>query len=333
MTRSLSSAGQAIACTRFLPAPLIAARAAVFDPLKCLDLNLTARRTLYGILTFLNLANKAKAIFPRRDTLRAESLLQSDATLYRGLALLEAKEYISRAQKRNERDGKFYLSPIALTQKALVLLGLGEVINSKPSLEMRDGLYKKELTKEKQSYQKTASKQDLDKKSSIDASTRLPVELMPLLDLAVSKSAVCWLMNQAKKFGKRLGDVFNAVHANVRPLRGKAVVAYLMALIKKDIDFKWVAKEKDKQASGEDLDANVKEKLEQLDSRYAGFEAVHQDGRILGVFSPPASKADIAFVHGATSSTPVNFHFVKAWMDGIITLRRPRQTSYFDEEF
>jgi hypothetical protein len=332
MTRSLYSAGQAVACARFLPAPLIEARASVFDPLNCQDLNLTARRALFGILTFLNLANKTKAIFPRRDTLRAESLIQSDATLYRGLAVLEAKGYISRAQKRNNRNGKFYLSPIALTDKALALLGLGKVIHKKPSLALRDGHIKKELTKDNQSLKKTTSEQDSSKNTEIDGKTRLPNELVPLLNLDVSKSAICWLMNQCKKHGKRLGDVYRVVESNVKPLRGKAVVAYLMALIKKDIDFKWIARDKSDRAVEVEMAHAVKTEAKQLDDRYDGCEVVRQDGTLIGIFRAAETPGGIAFVHGADGSLPVNQTFVRAWLDGLIRLR-PKSDLLYDGGF
>lgn len=337
MTRSLCSAGQAVACARFLPAPLIEARASVFDPLNCLDLNLTARRALFGILTFLNIANKTKAIFPRRDTLRAESLIQSDATLYRGLAQLEAKGYISRQQKRNNRDGKFYLSPIALTSKALALLGLDKVIHNKPSLSVRGGHIKKELTTDKQSLKKTTSKQDSSKNSEIDGKTRLPSELTPLLNLDVPKSAICWLMSQCKKHGKRLGDVYKVVEGNVKPLRGKAVVAYLMALIKKDIDFKWLAKDQSDKTQDSEKAAEIKAEATQLDARYNGFEVVRKDGSVIGVFEAGKAADSLAFVHSSNGSVPVNQAFVRAWIEGLVRLRAPVDSSavdnFSDEEF
>lgn len=109
-------AGRAVALARPLPASLIAARAEVFNPLTCLDLNVNARRVLFGILTFVNARRLSKEIFPRRDTLRAEALLQSDSTLYRGLALLEEKGYITRNQTRRRRCGTLITMSISRLQ-------------------------------------------------------------------------------------------------------------------------------------------------------------------------------------------------------------------------
>ena len=150
-------AGRAVAVARPLPLPLIEARAHVFDRLTCLDLNLNARRVLFGILTFVRIKTPTTEIFPRRDTLRAEALLESNSTLYRGLAMLEQKGYITRSQSRKLRDGRFYLSPIFLTVKALVLLGLADFIHSSPSSKLRGGHKEKELAKKSQSIQKTTS--------------------------------------------------------------------------------------------------------------------------------------------------------------------------------
>lgn len=100
-------AGQADARARPLKALLIEARAAVFDPTLCQDLNLTARRVPFGALTCLDLKNVTTAIFPRRDVLRAESLFHSKATVYRGLKVLTAKGYFTESQKRREHNGSF----------------------------------------------------------------------------------------------------------------------------------------------------------------------------------------------------------------------------------
>src|SRR5574343_1371665 len=169
------TSGITFAPARHLPSPLIAARAAAMHNLNCLDLDLTARRTLYGILTFVSIKNLKREIFPRRETLRQEAMLGSETTLYRGLAKLETKGYIMREQKRQTRTGKYYLSPILLTDKAILLLGLNQLIHKYRSSTLGDGQYN-EHTKEKQSIQKSSSNKDAS--NVIDKETKLPTEVL-----------------------------------------------------------------------------------------------------------------------------------------------------------
>ncbi|MDB5726846.1 MAG: repA [Noviherbaspirillum sp.] len=324
-------AGQAVACARFLPAPLIAARAAAFNPTNCLDLNQTARRVLYGALTFLNLRSPRKAIFPRRETLRAESLLQSDPTLYRGLKTLEEKGYITRDQSRNARTGKFYLSPITFTEKALVMLELDQVIHKIPSSKMRDGHIKKELTKDEQSLQNTAGEPDSAEPKAIDRRSGLPMELLPLLALDVRKSAVCWLMQQARRHGKRLGDVLRTVRHRVDGLRGREVVSYLKAMIMKNLDYAWIAKTRIREEHAHMRESQANQLLASLDSRYHGFEVRSRDGTVQGIFD--ASEAGLHVIRSANGCTPVNLRFARAYAEGDVLLQPKRHASPGDGDW
>jgi len=317
-------AGRAVALARPLPLPLIEARAHVFDPLTCLDLNLTARRVLFGILTFVRVKTPTKEIFPRRDTLRAEALLQSDSTLYRGLALLEQKGYITRAQSRKLRDGRFYLSPIYLTVKALVLLGLGDFIHSRPSAKVGGGHKEKELTKKSQSIQKTTGSPDLAKNNEIDRETRLPIELLPLLAQGVKRSAVCWLMAKAKAAGIRLGHVLQVVAGNIAALRGREVVGYLSSMLRKNVDFAWVAGQARKATADARTDALAQEKLTTLDARYDGYSVWGEDGAHIGVFEAASSPGQLALIRSPNGSAAVNLRFARAWMDGKVRLAPSR---------
>jgi hypothetical protein len=309
-------AGRAVALARPLPLPLIAARARVFDPLACLDLNQTARRVLFGILTFVRVKKLSGEIFPRRDTLRAEALLNSISPLYRGLKVLEEKGYITRGQLRKRLDGKFYLSPIFLTGKAVALLGLDQVIHKQPSAATTHGHIKKELTNEQQSIQKTTGDQNSARMNQIDRKTRLPVDLVPLVDQGVKRAAVCWLMARAKKAGKRLGDVLQVVRSNIAGLRGREIVGYLASMLAKDVDFAWVARQSREQACSSALEATVREKLKTLDHRFDGYQVVAEDGTVVGVFRSASSPGQLALVHSAAGTMPVNLRFAKAWVDG-----------------
>ena len=324
-------AGRAVALARPLPLPLINARAEVFNPLTCLDLNQTARRVLFGVLTFVRARSLKSEIFPRRDTLRAEALMNSMSPVYRGLKLLEDKGYITRGQLRKHLDGKFYLSPIYLTDKALVLLGLKSVIHNGPSAKTTHGHIKKELTNKKQSIQKTTGDQSSEKKHDIDRETRLPVELLPLLDQGVKRTAVCWLMAMAKKAGKRLGDVVQVVKGNIAALRGREVVAYLACLLRKNVDFAWVARQSREQQQSAAMDDLAKRKLEALDHRYDGHQVIADDRTLLGVFRAADGPGQLAVVESATGSMPVNLRFARAFLDEKVLLVAPREVDWEDD--
>lgn len=313
---------KAVACLRHLPSPLIAARAEVFNPLSFLDLNRTARFALYGILTFVSLRKPSKAIWPKRDTLRAEALLQSDPTLYRGLKTLETYGYITREQERNERNGRFRYSPITLTQKALLLLGLTKVIHNKPSTTVIDGHIKKELTKNQQSLQNTTVEPDASPKTAINRKSGLPADLVFMLSIGVGKAAVCKLMKTARLAGKRLSDIVASTRHRIEHLRGNEIYAYLQAMIRKPVDYAWLANDRAQQSASDEMQRALKAKLESLDSRYDGFEVVNREGDVVGIFEATGSPGAIHIIRTTCGSRPVNLQFVKELGEGIVTLRR-----------
>lgn len=306
-SNSVSSRG--IATPRHLPAALISARAEVFNPLACLDLNLNARRVLFGILTFLNLKKIETAIFPKRETLRAEALVNSDATLYRGLALLEQKGYIERQQIRKAWNGKFHLSPITLTEKCRAILALGEFIHSHPSTNMRDGYVNKEHTNNKQSLQNTTDEADSVEKPS-RRNQGLPEDLATLMKKGVKKSAICWLMKQASLKSKRLSDIVKIVHTNIQHLSGREIVAYLKAMIKKDLDYAWIAKETTDRQVLKSTEEQLEAIVERLDHRYHGNAVYKADGTIVGYFEAMSDGQHM--ICTGQGATPVNKRFAGA---------------------
>lgn len=311
--KSKTMPGQAVARARPLKALLIEARAAAFDPTLCQDLNLTARRVLFGALTFLNLKNIKAAIFPRRDVLRAESLLHSEATLYRGLKVLEAKGYITRSQKRREHNGEFYLSPVQMTDKALAMLGLNEVIHNPPSSKVIDGRIQ-EHTKDKQSLQNSFRQAENPNKNPIDQKTRLPKELLRLLGLGVERKEICWLMAQAKRRSKRLAHVVKAIWHRIHILNGKHVVGYINAMLSKDLDYAWIAMNAKAEASQEHADRKANELLESLNESFHGAKVFDSKGVFVGVFE--FSRQGLHAVLGSSGSFPVNRAFAKTLLDG-----------------
>ncbi len=112
---------------RRLPKLLVDAKARVFDSLKFLDLSTLARRTLSGLLTFLNIRKLDQPLWPEREVLRKECHLGSVETLSRGIRELSDRGYLVREQWRRRdaaRHGQFAYSKTWLTNRCLLELDL-----------------------------------------------------------------------------------------------------------------------------------------------------------------------------------------------------------------
>lgn len=312
-------AREAVARAKTLPMSLIEAQARAFDPLLCLDLNNTQRRALAGILGFYNLKKPNAAIFPSRDRLRADSLISSETTLYRALSALEKFGYIVREQIRLARNGRFYHSPITLTDKARRMLGLksdGKVIHIRPPAKVEDGQYK-EHTNQKHSLQKSPAKQD--SRTEIDPQTRIPKPLGPLLGLGLRPKDVCYLMRIAREQGKRLEHVMKAAWVHVAGLKGRAVIAYLSALFRKNQDFEYAVRRSETVEREHVEELALLERLKSIDARFHGFDVVNEKGRVLGQIDATTRTVYL----GARGSAPLSLEFAMRLRDGAIRLMPP----------
>ncbi|WP_354676630.1 hypothetical protein [Cupriavidus plantarum] len=300
-----------------LPIAIIEARASVFDPLNCLDLGLTARRVLFGILRFFNIARPSQAVWPRRDLLRAESLLNSESSLYRGLAELERCGYLQREQIRVSRNGRFHVSPVLLTEKARLLLRLNKrdkaekpsekVIHNAPSVKVEDGQYK-EHTNRPQSLQKTVASEPVGK---VDRATKVPVGLLWLLGRGLSPTAVFKLMGLAKTQGKRLDEVAQAFREKLHALPSREVFAYLRTMMGKDIDYRAVASQRQHVETIEATRRSCEAQLHSILEKWHGHGIVDRDGIFVGRLNSAS-----AVVEAAHGSMPVNLRFARAVQEG-----------------
>lgn len=234
-----------------LPLPLVEAQFLCFQKTAVMDLKKTARSVLSGILAFVSVRTPSKKIWPKRETLRVQCRLNSDASLYRGLAELEQKGYVSREEQlHHARNGRFHVSRIGLTEKAINLLNLGnkKLIHNLPSCKMGDGHIRnlvKSTTSKEESPQEEIS-ENTNRKGlkltfqEIDPETKLPKPLVKLMTLGLSPKTICWLMGEAKQHQKRLEDVMNYAWGYLEPIATKGssnIKAYLRALIEKKQDF------------------------------------------------------------------------------------------------
>lgn len=374
---------------RFLPAALVRARAAALDPHNCLDLDRTARMSLFGILAFYDRNKPLDAVFARRETLLSESMLGSLPTLFRGLATLEGKGYIMRKQGRRMSTaeyGQYSISRIWLTRKALVLIGLpvpavlesGEARPDAEALAWGDQpavridvksqdlpehvvLQEAELVEVKLVYPQPPSLNEIDRiqenqrtpylqlslkeqplstsahseprveigesLGKTDRKSRLPVELIPLMELGVSKSRICLLMRMARQAGNagKLGDAVKLVWNRICGKRGKEVFAYLAAVVQQQRDFArtLMIQAPDPAVVATDEKLRLGDKLRDLLSRCHGMEVIGRAGRMLGILRQSGASGYIEGYdeQGVRRTMPANIRFAKAIEKGALLLR------------
>lgn len=321
---------------RVLPKALINAQAATKHPHSCMDLKKGARRALSAILAFFNLKTRA-AIFPSRQVLAQEAGV-SIQTLHRDLAELETREYIVRQPQKHKSTaagfnaGKFWIAPITLTQKALVLLDLEKVIHNEPSLKLRDGPnIDKEHTKEKQSSLKNTipAGSANDKRSAtgneVDSKTRLPKDLLPILDRGVSKTGIFLLMKLARLNNKRLSDIvtYRLPRIDALKLSGRALFSYLRQLAFANVDFAYLASDTRHEQNHIDEVHAAKALQQRLHRHCDGFE-VRKGDKLIGIFHAASSAEECGRIEMAGGSTPLNLKAALAMLKSKITLSPPQ---------
>lgn len=324
---------------RVLPKALINAQAATKHPHNCMDLRKGGRRALHAILAFYNLKTRA-AIFPSREVLAREASV-SIPTLHRDLAELEAREYIVRLPQKHKsvatraNAGKFWIAPISLTQKALVLLGLDKVIHSQPPLKVIDGVYiDKEHTKEVQSSLKNTippgtAKEKAASNPEVDPATRLPKDLVLLTELGLTKGGIFLLMKIASSAGKRLSDIVAYRRDRIASLRlnGRALFSYLRDLASAEVDFAFLANQaRDKQAESEDV-REAKSLQMRLHRHCDGYE-IRRHGEVVGVFRAASSPEDCGRIEMADGTRPLNLRVAMTLLRGAFTFTAPQAYSY-----
>ncbi len=373
---------------RYLPAPLIRARAEALNPRNCLDLGRTARQALYGILAFFDIRKPDEPVFASREKLCAEALLGSQPTLYRALADLVTRGYIRREQGRRlgkETYGQYSVSRIWLEEKALALLGLdgkkppkngpnqdkkpavdntvkedgvGQAKDSfpqGPSIKVRGRLQDSELSPSKHLSSKEqpprkARGQDNQGRAggsseNIDRKTRLPAELVRLMELGLSKSRICALMKLAREHGNggKLGAVVQLVWDRIRQLHRNAAFAYLAKLVQQRKDYGRLVEiqdlYEDKNRMPKAVAERYAEKLKVLLERAKGMVVVARNGFVLGpviIGADGTGRLEFVTPKGVRSTRVVNFQFVREWEEGDLMLRSPdslRSGRSEDEEY
>lgn len=308
---------------RTLPRAIVNARAAARHPMNCLDLRNSSKRVLHAILAFYNLKTK-EAIFPFRKALALEADNMGESTLRHHLSILEEKGYIVRLPQRHKPRtagadwGKFSVTPIQLTQKALILVGLDRLIHKTTTLESSDGKKKREHTKEKkQSSVKNTIPGTSNSKPQdpVDRATKLPKDLLPLLDRGMTRQQIFKLMGKATRQGKRLSSVysFRAGRIATLDLQGNDAYSYLSSLIDENVDFDYLARETQKANEVADKDARAKELLATLDHRYDGY-LVEINGQAVGTLRVSSANPAETWIESAAGDwvRPMNLSVARS---------------------
>lgn len=325
---------------RVLPKALINAQAATKHPENCMDLKKGGRRALSAILAFFNLKTRA-AIFPSREVLAREAGV-SVQTLHRDLAELEARKYIVRQPQKHKsiatgfNAGKFWIAPILLTRKALLLLGLEKVIHSQPSLKMRDGSnIDKEHTKERQSSLKntvpngSSGEQASTKSNDVDPGTKLPKDLLSVLDRGVSKTGIFLLMKLARVNNKRLSDIvaYRLQRIDALNLSGRALFSYLRQLVIANVDFAYLAKEsRTEQHQAEEMQ-EAKALQHRLHRHCDGFEILKGE-QVVGIFRAASNPDECGRIEMAEGSMPLNLKAAMAMLKAKLIVRPASSYAY-----
>lgn len=265
---------------RLLPA-IIDAQAAVIHPLNCLDLTAKAKQVLKALIGYYNV-KKGGIIFPSRETLSIE-LGMPESTLRRWLAILVDKQYIERESQRRRPTSRFApgrqfsVTPLRLTEKALVLSGLmtKKVVHKPASIKVSGANKRERRTKENSKEQR---RQKCDGKRT---EPTIPEDLKPLAELGMLPQTICKLMKTAKDNGKLLSDILAVILKRLveLKLKGGQMRNYILKAIASNTDFADQAKrvlQQERQAKQAEEDAEF---IETFRKQYAGKCLRSPDGR------------------------------------------------------
>lgn len=245
-------------------ATAIAMTHAAFD-----DLSLGHRKVLANIVRFVNIGNIFNKIFAKKSTI-ARMANVSEETVYRAIKEFEVRGYLQRVNQSHDNQGYFGISEIAIEQSLADVLELNisraprttslvanhDAVNQPPAstekmggegnrpspmsdAHMNNGVPPTILRKQPQADpQHTAPKKPA-----------IPEDLCSLQN-RISNYAIFYLMKTATKAGKRLSSVVAYCQDAIRRLSGRDLVAYLLNMIRRDIDYTFLVKQQQEEVAG-----------------------------------------------------------------------------------
>lgn len=242
------------------------------------------RATLQAICRYVSQHDPLGAVFTRRAKIAARAGL-SVRSIDRHLEKLSSLGLVRvEDQRHGQRNGKFLVTHIFLTDKLAQMVGLVDVSASlpppspaplkraQPSDKMTcghiNGLPVPSSTTKKQGRPQLSE-------------PTIPEDLQPLVQLGLMPTTVCKLMREARENGKRLSDILVVVQERLRELKlkGGQIRNYLLKAIASPTDFS-------KRAEGERQNALQREKaradkeiVDRFQEQYRGKVLRSPDGR------------------------------------------------------
>lgn len=229
-------------------------------------------RVLTRLVKKISVATPYQSIFARRETLARESG-KSLETVGRALRWLEDEGFITREQKarRGLRGSEGHIHP---TLKLIEALGIGQrrsaqisanqgnavddpdgMLSTAPSVENDGSISAKQvhsLLKKEQSGEPRASAVQKNQPAAQRRNVIIDGKIIPaeLAWMASEKglrvTAILKLMQLARKTKHRLSAIVAVCWEALKPLRGKALFAYLCKLIAQDKDWTFLRDRNDK---------------------------------------------------------------------------------------
>lgn len=300
--------------SKFLPNKILRA---IDQAAELQGLTTGVRTTLQTICRYVSQHNPLGPVFTRKAKIADRAGL-SERTIHRHIVKLESLGLLrAEDQRHGQKNGKFLVTHIFLTEKLAKMVGLigaEEVtLPSTPSDKMTVGHIKEGLpdpsSTKKQGRPIPSNGQRTE--------PTIPTDLRPLAELGMWPQTICKLMKEAKDSGKLLSDILIVVRKRLveLKLKGGQIRTYLRKAIASTTDFSVQAKkmmDEERKSKQERTNAAfiaafreqyAGKHLRSLDGRESvaihgtGEHAQHRVGTMTGTL-PLTTRTDVAYLLG-----------------------------------
>lgn len=300
--------------SKFLPNKILRA---IDQAAELQGLTTGVRTTLQTICRYVSQHDPLGPVFTRKAKIADRAGL-SERTIHRHIVKLESLGLLhAEDQRHGQKNGKFLVTHIFLTEKLAKMVGLigaeEGTLPSAPSDKMTGGYIKEGLPDPSSTKKQGRPIHSNGQRTE----PTIPSDLQPLAELGMWPQTICKLMKEAKDHGKLLSDILVAVKKRLIELKlgGKQIANYLRKAIASKTDFAAQAKQaQDKERKAEQGRADAAliaafreqyagKRLHSLDGRESvvihssGEHAQHQVGTMTGTL-PLTTKTDVTYLLG-----------------------------------
>lgn len=288
------------------------------------DLSLGHRKVLANIVRFVKIGNIFKNIFAKKSTIARMSKV-SEETVYRAIKSFEGRGYLARIDQSHDNHGYFGISEITITQALADLLELTQRTAPRSTAQQIDAdadqidsgnkvtgtqcsmLVSGDGSASVMSSQanRLPSVTDAHMKNGVPLSIlrkqpsedrlqkqqkkagAIPDDLSALKG-RVSDYAIFFLMKSATAAGKRLSAVVAYCRDAVCRLSGRELVAYLKTMISREIDYVFLVRRQQQEASEAAQATDAQQAIERFMSASVGREFPVGADLLLHIETPSA---------------------------------------------